>query len=59
MTPLEKALIHKNTVTCRKCTERIIINNINYCKKSGKILMARFLDCENMNCKKDKERESK
>ena len=58
MTPLDKALKASKSICCSNCKNRTVVNGVNYCSISGKLLMDRFLDSDRSNCCKDKFKEA-
>ena len=44
MTPLEKKMNEINRVCCNTCRNKVLIENTNYCKESGKIILSLHLD---------------
>lgn len=59
-TPLEKALNRKKAAMCLTCKKRVIVNEVNYCEASGKIILEMHLDSNRAEqCKDEYESEDK
>ena len=51
-TPLEKALNRKKGAMCLNCKKRIMVNGVNYCKESGKLILPMHIDADRaIQCK--------
>lgn len=52
-TPLEMAMSISKKKTCVECSERTIVNGVNYCKADGKILYPMLLEKPYAECPND------
>ena len=51
-TPLEKALNRQRGAKCSNCKKRVIVNGVDYCKHSGKLILPMHIDADrSVQCK--------